>query len=192
MTNIIGKKFIFVRHAEVILDGRFYGSRDIEAHPPNEAQIAATLNLLPPKFNLYTSPAKRCLTTCESLFPGINCNQIDEFREQDFGDWEGTIFSEIPDIGKLSTDQLFDFYPPNGESFADMAVRVNFAIDKILAQTSTQDCNVVVAHSGTIRAVISRLVGKSALSFQVDNLSATEIVFLIDSLVINYLNRNCN
>ena len=92
MTNIIGKKFIFVRHSEVISDGRFYGSRDIEAHPPNEAQIAATLNLLPPKFNLYTSPAKRCLTTCESLFPDINCNQIDEFREQDFGDWEGTIF----------------------------------------------------------------------------------------------------
>ena len=87
MTNIIGKKFIFVRHAEVISDGRFYGSRDVEAHPPNKAQITATLNLLPPKFNLYTSPAKRCLTTCESLFPNINCNQIDEFREQDFGDW---------------------------------------------------------------------------------------------------------
>ena len=89
----------------------------------------------------------------------------------------------------MSTDQLFDFCPPNGESFADMSQRVNFAIDKILAQTSTQDCNVVVAHSGTIRAVISRLVGKSALSFQVDNLSATEFVFLIDSLVVNYLNR---
>ena len=71
-----------------------------------------------------------------------------------------------------------------------MSLRVNVVIDEILKKTDFQDPSIIVAHAGTIRAAISKLVGKSALSFQFDNLSLSELIFLNDGMVINYLNRS--
>ena len=70
-----------------------------------------------------------------------------------------------------------------------MCVRVNLAVDEILKKSDNQENIVIVAHAGTIRAVLSTLVGTSALSFQFDNLSLSEVIFLTDGMVISYLNK---
>ena len=70
-----------------------------------------------------------------------------------------------------------------------MCVRVNLAVDEILKKSKNQENIVIVAHSGTIRAVLSTLVGTSALSFQFDNLSLSEVIFLTDGMVVSYLNK---
>ena len=70
-----------------------------------------------------------------------------------------------------------------------MCERVNLAMDEILKKSNNQENIVIVAHSGTIRAVLSTLVGTSALSFQFDNLSLSEVIFLTDGMVVSYLNK---
>ena len=181
---------IFIRHAPVVSDGLFYGSRDIECRTPTSAEIENIRDLLPGEFNLFVSSAARCVKTASHLFPRVRPLKLDALKEQDFGSWEGVPFEKIPNIGSLSLEELADYRPVEGESFNEMSLRVNVVIDEILEKTDFQNPSIIVAHAGTIRAVISKLVGKSALSFQFDNLSLSELIFLNDGMVINYLNKN--
>ena len=189
MKTYLGKKLILIRHAPVISDGLFYGSREVACRPPTIREIENIRNLVPTKFKLYVSKANRCLTTANILFPSIKSVKFDGLREQHFGSWEGISYDEIPNIGTLSSEELADFQPPNGESFNEMSLRVNLVLEEILNKIGSQDYGIIVAHAGTIRAVLSTLIGKSALSFQVDNLSMSEFIFLNDGMVVNYFNR---
>ena len=189
MKTYLGKKLILIRHAPVISDGLFYGSREVACRPPTIGEIENIRNLVPTKFKLYVSKANRCLTTANFLFPSIKSVKFDGLREQHFGSWEGIAYDKIPNIGTLSSEELADFQPPNGESFNEMSLRVNLVLEEILNKIGSQDYGIIVAHAGTIRAVLSTLIGKSALSFQVDNLSMSEFIFLNDGMVVNYFNR---
>ncbi len=189
MKTYLGKKLILIRHAPVISDGLFYGSREVACRPPTIREIENIRNLVPTKFKLYVSKANRCLTTANFLFPSIKSVKFDGLREQHFGSWEGISYDEIPNIGPLSSEDLADFQPPNGESFNEMSLRVNLVLEEILSKIGSKDYGIIVAHAGTIRAVLSTLIGKSALSFQVDNLSMSEFIFLNDGMVVNYFNR---
>ena len=186
----LGKKLIFIRHAPVVSDGLFYGSRDIECRTPTSAEIENIRELLPGEFNLFVSSAARCVKTASHLFPRVRPLKLDALKEQDFGSWEGVPFEKIPNIGSLSLEELADYRPVEGESFNEMSLRVHVIIDEILEKTDFQETSIIIAHAGTIRAAISKLVGKSALSFQFDNLSLSELIFLNDGMVINYLNRS--
>ena len=66
---------------------------------------------------------------------------------------------------------------------------MNLVLKEILEKNGNHDSSVIVAHVGTIRAVLSTLVGNSALSFQFDNLSISEFIFLTDGMIVNYLNK---
>ena len=189
MKTYLGKKLILIRHAPVISDGLFYGSREVACRPPTIREIENIRNLVPTKFKLYVSKANRCLTTANFLFPSIKSVKFDGLREQHFGSWEGISYDEIPNIGPLSSEDLADFQPPNGESFNEMSLRVNLVLEEILSKIGSKDYGIIIAHAGTIRAVLSTLIGKSALSFQVDNLSMSEFIFLNDGMVVNYFNR---
>ena len=167
-----------IRHAPVISDGLFYGSREVPCRCPNTQEIKKIRASLPNDFNLYVSSAKRCLTTASCVFPEMKALAYDGLREQNFGGWEGIPYEKIPDIGTLSSKELGEFRPPEGESFNEVCVRVNLALDEILRKSKNHENIVIVAHSGTIRAVLSTLVGISALSFQFDNLSLSEVIFL--------------
>jgi alpha-ribazole phosphatase len=189
LKTYLGKKLILIRHAPVISDGLFYGSRDVECRAPTIHEIENIRNMLPNKFKLFVSTANRCLTTANFLFPSLKPVQFDSLREQHFGSWEGIAYDKIPNIGTLSSEELANFQPPNGESFNEMSLRVNLVLEEILNKMGSQDLGIIVAHAGTTRAAISKLVGKSAISFQVDNLSLSEFIFLNDGMVVNYFNR---
>ena len=189
MKTYLGKKLILIRHAPVISDGLFYGSREVACRPPTIREIENIRNLVPTKFKLYVSKANRCLTTANFLFPSIKSVKFDGLREQHFGSWEGISYDEIPNIGPLASEDVADFQPSNGESFNEMCLRVNLVLEEILSKIGSKDYGIIVAHAGTIRAVLSTLIGKSALSFQVDNLSMSEFIFLNDGMVVNYFNR---
>ena len=190
MQTNLGKKLIFIRHAPVVSDGLFYGSRDIQCRNLKVAEVENIREILPAEFKLFVSSAARCVKTASYLFPRVRSLQFDALREQDFGSWEGLPFEKIPNIGSLSLEELADYRPVKGESFNEMSKRVNVAIDEILEKTDSEGPSIIIAHAGTIRAVLSKLIGKSALSFQFDNLSLSELIFLNDGIVINYLNRS--
>ena len=185
----MSKRFILIRHAPVVSDGLFYGSRDVTCRCPSPKEIEKIGDNIPNNFNLYVSSAKRCLTTAKYLFPNVMPLAFDELREQHFGSWEGIPYEKIPNIGTLSSRELGEFRPPKGESFNEMSSRVNLIVKEILEKNDNQSSSVIVAHAGTIRAVLSTLVGVSALSFHFDNLSLSEVTFLTDGIIVNYLNK---
>ena len=80
-----------IRHAPVISDGLFYGSRDVACRCPNTQEAKKIRASLPNDFNLYVSSAKRCLTTANSLFPEMKAPAYDALRE-----------SKILEAGKVS------------------------------------------------------------------------------------------
>lgn len=116
---------------------------------------------------IWSSPARRCVQTCTAL--GLGAQLQPDLVEQDFGQWEGRPYADLPDLGPLDNARLAEFRPPEGESFHDMVARIRPVIENATGPT------LIVAHAGTVRAALSLIVGDAALSFAVAPLSMTAI-----------------
>jgi broad specificity phosphatase PhoE len=86
--------------------------------------------------------------------------EVDErWRELSFGAWEGMTWREVrkndPDGAKRRERDKWNFVPPEGESYAMLARRVEPAVHALPA------ASVVVAHGGVARALLHSLSGFS-------------------------------
>ena len=108
---------------------------------------------------LFTSPLKRCLETCEIIYPAMKPIVIEDLRECSFGEWEGRT------ADSLSTNEEFKKWlagdtsvkPPKGESGAEFTKRIcKVFMDMVdgLIKTGTTDA-VVVTHGGVIMTLLS-------------------------------------
>ena len=124
----------------------------------------------------FVSPLSRCIQTHKMIWPEkrfeINTNLV----EQNFGDWDGKLLSEIPNIGYLTNSTLFKFKPPNGESHGEMSSRIKLGILYVAKKTKKKS-SLVVAHAGTIRSAIGLTLKSKCdcLNYKIDNLSITRI-----------------
>ena len=130
---------------------------------------------------LYSSPAVRCVKTCHAVFPGRSPKHKEAFWEQSFGDWDGLAFEDVPDVGPLQGDELVQFAPPNGESFADLCARVQPALIGLL-DTEQALSTAVFAHAGVIRSCLALAFESpsAALRCEIDPLSVTRLRALPD------------
>lgn len=153
----------------------------------------------PPEF-LYTSPMKRCVQTAELLFER-NPILIPEWKEMDFGQFEGKNYEELkdnPDYQKwIDSNGTLPF--PGGEPREQFIRRSMEGFDWMMSDiliksekntriqngTETQDLKnnceteipvVAVVHGGTIMAVLSSLTGGEYFDFQVKNGEGYETV----------------
>jgi alpha-ribazole phosphatase len=105
---------------------------------------------------IFSSPMKRCIETSNLMFPNAEITVVDDFREIDFGDFEGKNFEELKD--DLSYTNWVNAFcepaPKNGESLADFNRRVRAAFNKI--KTSNEDIY-IVTHGGVIMSIMSYL-----------------------------------
>ena len=152
-----------------------------------------------PEF-LYASPMKRCVQTAELLFrrkPVL----ILEWKEMDFGQFEGKNYEELkdnPDYQKwIDSNGTLPF--PGGEPREQFIRRSMEGFDWMMSDiliksekntgiqngTETQDLKnnceteipvVAVVHGGTIMAVLSSLTGGEYFDFQVKNGEGYETV----------------
>lgn len=152
-----------------------------------------------PEF-LYASPMKRCVQTAELLFrrkPVL----IPEWKEMDFGQFEGKNYEELkdnPDYQKwIDSNGTLPF--PGGEPREQFIRRSMEGFDWMMSDiliksekntriqngTETQDLKnnceteipvVAVVHGGTIMAVLSSLTGGEYFDFQVKNGEGYETV----------------
>lgn len=78
--------------------------------------------------------------------------------EQDFGDWDGQPWAQLHEGASQQTRRwLSDWVnhaPPQGESFAMVAVRANEWLQEITQQYGEDDLLLVSAHAGPIRALV--------------------------------------
>lgn len=154
-----------IRHAPQINGGRLAGRRDVGADLSDTAALRRLQASLPQGATCWTSPARRCLATARAL--GLAPKLQAALWEQNFGQWEGMAFADLPDIGTLPLPDLAAHRPPMGESFHDMSARVQRLLQ------SARDDVIVTAHAGTIRAALAWVAGDAALSFAIAPLSLT-------------------
>ncbi len=170
---ISSSELFLIRHAPSAIAGHLFGRTDVAADPLALADVVRLREAIAPAQSLLSSPALRCRQTAEILRPeGFDID--DRLREQDFGDWDGLPFSEVPDLGPLAPDELAAHRPPNGESFDDLCRRVWPAVRDLAAKGRS---TVIVAHAGTIRATLALALrtASPALAFEVAPLAMTRL-----------------
>ena len=104
---------------------------------------------------IFTSPLSRACETAKIVSGGSVPLVIDErLSEVSVGLWEGLSFSEIkeryPDEYAARGENIASYPPPEGESFASAAERMDGAVREILAETEGDI--LLVSHAGIIRA----------------------------------------
>ncbi|MCK1739668.1 histidine phosphatase family protein [Bradyrhizobium sp. 139] len=171
-----GETFLWmIRHAPADGIAGTIHAADAPADLGDHAQLEALRQRMPRDTASYASPSRRTVETARAL--GLEPALVNEFSEQDFGDWTGRRHDELAATGGKAYAQFWSDpargRPPGGESFEDQVVRVRQGLSRIGAGPAT-----LVVHSGTIRAALCialDLTPQAALRFVIDPLSLTRI-----------------
>lgn len=160
----------------------FCGWRDVPADLSDHAALDRLSAFLPPGALVTSSDLIRATATADAIAgPRARLAPDPALREFHFGDWDGLTFDQIsardPDLSRAYWETPGDIAPPNGESWNAAAVRVNRAVDALLAAHPGRDL-VIVAHLAVILTQYARARSLSpveAIGQQIDNLSLTRI-----------------
>lgn len=190
---MIPDPFIHIRHGETDwnLARRLQGWRDIPLNDTGRAQAEANGERLkafladfgrsPDDFHWVASPLQRARETMEIIRRAVGLDPTayrvdDRLREISYGVLEGKTHEEIeaeaPDLYYRLRHEKWTFQPPEGESYVQLAARVEAALSEIA------DPGIVVAHGGVFRALKSLLDGGSNTSI-VDFVVPQDRFFLV-------------
>ena len=130
---------------------------------------------------VYCSDLKRALATARIITSGHNAPVMSyaELREMDFGNMEGRSITECfaePMNARWWENRDPYFTPPGGESVIALTERVSQFIQRV--DLSSEANLMVVAHGGSVRALICVLLGLDARSwwqFQISHTSLSVI-----------------
>jgi probable phosphoglycerate mutase len=167
---------LLLRHGQTALsiERRFAGRGDVPLTDIGLAQAAAAAARLAKRGGIdlvLTSPLSRARDTAAAVAAaaGVPLDVDDDLAETDFGGWEGLTFGEVmarwPDE---MTAWMADanVAPPGGESFAEVIVRVDAALDRLLTSHPGKTV-VVVSHVTPIKTIVCRaLLAPAAALFR--------------------------
>lgn len=167
------KTLTLIRHTRPdIAPGICYGQMNIDV-AGSFADEAATVskNFTVPDL-IITSPLLRTRRLAEYLATQCRC-ELDThagLMEMHFGDWEGQAWSNISrsELESWSADVLH-YTPPNGESAQQLMQRVKIMLQDL--SKLPQQHIALVAHGGSIRAVLAQMAGfplANTLNWQID------------------------
>lgn len=149
---------ILIRHGQTRgnLERRYIGCRTDEPLCA-EGVLALRARAYPPARHVFISPMLRCVETAAILYPDIEPEIVGDFRECDFGAFEGMNYAELN--GRADYQAWIDSGGetpfPGGESRAEFAARCVGAFEALLARDIRDDW-AIVAHGGTIMAIMER------------------------------------
>jgi broad specificity phosphatase PhoE len=162
----------YVRHGETDwnVEGRLQGWHDPALNALGRRQAAVCADILgdlieresrsPIEYPYVASPLQRARQTAEIMRAALGLTPDDyrvdsRLREIGFGEWEGLTFRDVrsraPQALAARERNKWDFVPPGGESYAQVALRMRAWYDALDGDT------VVIAHGGTARALIGGL-----------------------------------
>ena len=128
---------------------------------------------------LFVSPMERCRETAELLFRDCEQHIIPEFREMDFGLFEGKNYQDLQGDGRYQTwiDSNGTIPFPEGESREDFIARcrqgfeemLRIAIAEGISRNEERKNIAAVVHGGTIMAVCSSFTDGEYFDFQIGN-----------------------
>ncbi|MDO8288924.1 MAG: histidine phosphatase family protein [Parvibaculum sp.] len=152
--------WIWIRHAPVQgQEARYFGRLDVNAEPVHPGVAAGIARRLPAVAVWLGSPLMRARMMGLALRDGVDPIAIPDFSEQDYGLWQGRSHNDVFNANRtLDWTNPADIRPPEGESFADVCVRVAAAIDRLSAHYAGHSI-VALGHQTTIRAAIGHALG---------------------------------
>ena len=165
-------RVIFVRHGVTFwnLEKKIQGFSDVQLSPDGLCQAMLLAKNFPLKKidAIYSSDLSRAKTTAEVLAGRFNLRVqfLPEFREIDFGEWEGKTLAELQEkypeeVKKFFTDTE-NWKAPNAETFLQVQERAFSAFCKIISERdfgkdSAQNI-VVVAHGAVNRLILCKIL----------------------------------
>lgn len=155
-------KLHFIRHGvtEGNAEGRYIGVTDLPLSSAGIAELEAVKNegLLPNVGLVFTSPLSRCRESAEILYPDKGMTVIDEWREYDFGEFEGKTAFELegtPEYTAWTSGKAP--CPPGGEDQAGFSKRIclglNLAVRKMMELEVREAA--AVMHGGVIMSLFA-------------------------------------
>ena len=196
------KKIILVRHGVTAWNqqSRFQGSSDIPLSEEGEEQALRTGDRLASWHPdaIWSSPLCREEKTAQ-IIAWLSGNNIEpeiheELREMSFGYWEGLTMAEIkrryPDEFERWRNGPFDNIPEGGESALSIEERSKRMAQKLLDSPLAKI--LVVAHGGTLRALLASLLSASVpdlmWKMRMENCSLSAVSVMKTRISLLYLN----
>lgn len=196
-------RLLLVRHGKTEWNetGRYQGISDIGLSAEGMRQAEALRERLAGEEidAIYCSDLKRAVQTARPIASGRELEIVlcKELREMNFGEFEGLTFAEIgeryPDNDWWAARDA-DMELPGGESISQLTARVDQFLTR-LSQGNEAETVLVVAHGGTIRALICLVLGLGLehwWQIGLDGASFTEINIYSERTVLSLLNDTCH
>jgi len=193
-------KLFLTRHGQTDWNtaGRYQGQSDTLLNETGLRQAEQIAKRLAKEtiHAIYTSDLSRAANTAQTIadFHSLEIKKDSRWRELSFGDWEGMTYKEM----SVHSPELFEAWmkdprtisTPNGETLAQLAVRVKAAFDEIKDEHADQTV-LVVAHSGSLQSLLAVTLGVDLnryWQFRISQASLSEMNVYEDSVVLNLLN----
>lgn len=161
------RRILLVRHGET--DGessvRFHGSTDVDLSAEGREQVARAGRQVrrQPIDRVVASPLRRSWRAAWIAGGGAPVRLESDFREVDFGRWEGLTKEEIqardPILCEDWQSGADGFGYPGGESREEFRARVGRGLERLLA--ADVHSALLVLHKGVIRLIVEQLTGEA-------------------------------
>jgi broad specificity phosphatase PhoE len=137
---------------EANASGLLLGRANPELDHIGREQAAAIAAAIPQAATVISSPLDRCMQTAERFGQPITVDE--RFIELDYGEFDLKPLADVPPEVWASWRSDADFRPPGGETFNELAARVNAGLDDLREQAIDHDV-VVVSHVSPIKAALA-------------------------------------
>ena len=161
-------KLFLVRHGDTELHSarQFVGQHDAELNAIGLRQAERLRDRLAiEKIDaIYASDLKRASVTAETIASRhrLEVRTCPELREISYGKIEGLTFDDIsrlyPEVAEMCATWSLQLKFPDGESFDEFERRGSKFLD-ILEQHTPEQTVLIVAHGGSLRLMVCRLLG---------------------------------
>ena len=206
MKKFLQTEIILVRHGETDMNKNhlYFGHLDPSLNETGKKQLERSKCSLRKIENIdeineiFCSPLKRCIESLDILeiSKNIKVNYDDDFKELNFGIFEGKTYKEIcenyPEEVKRLKVEWRTFKVEGSESLEELEKRVVSKLEEIFEIKKGKKI-LLVAHAGVIKILLSHyLVGNVDLywKLKIDNGAISKIIKLEDDFVfVDYVNR---
>ena len=159
------KRVILVRHGETAGQSsiRYYGATDVPLSDEGRAQVRAAREQIRGETfeSVWASTLCRSWESAKIVAPGHPIQLESNFREIDFGDWEGLTAEEIAVVDPAGHARWqregLEFTFPGGEPRDQLRARVAKGLERI--RESGVESVLVAVHKGVVRALLEMITG---------------------------------
>jgi broad specificity phosphatase PhoE len=160
------RRIVMIRHGETEGESsiRYHGSGDVPLSDEGRRQIRhSAREVAHEPFDLIlSSPLRRAFEGAQLLAGGAAIRLEPDFREVDFGRWEGMTAEEIqasdPVLYQEWQSGAEGFLFPGGESRVDFRERILRGLERL--RQGTESHVLLISHKGVIGAIAEALSGE--------------------------------